>query len=91
MRSGERGGGGLTKKGRLTINNTGGHPSSGAGGGELNTKSNRLRPETDETDGRTDLRRLTLSLTDYSLPSTYANASPPCSAGAARGPRSTLC
>jgi hypothetical protein len=43
MRSGERGGGGLTKKGRLTINNTGGHPSSGAGGGELNTKSNRLR------------------------------------------------
>ena len=43
MRSGERGGGGLTKKGRLTINNTGGHPSSGAGGGELNRKSNRLR------------------------------------------------
>ena len=45
MRSGERGGGGLTKKGRLTINNTGGHLRSGAGGGELNRKSNRLRPE----------------------------------------------
>ena len=43
MRSGERGGGGLTKKGRLTINNTGGHSRSGAGGDELNTKSNRDR------------------------------------------------
>ena len=44
MRSGERGGGGLTKKGRLTINNTGRPFELRGGGDKLNTKSNWDRP-----------------------------------------------